>query len=46
MLEDNLNGFNSLHEIIQPISINRIEDGKFKSVGVIDDLDAFAPPEK
>jgi branched-chain amino acid transport system substrate-binding protein len=46
MLEDNLNGFNSLREIIQPISINRIENGKFKSVGVIDDLDAFAPPEK
>ena len=46
MLEDNLSGFNSLHEIIQPISVNRIEDGKFKSVGVIDDLDAFAPPEK
>jgi branched-chain amino acid transport system substrate-binding protein len=46
MLEDNLSGFNSLHEIIQPISVNRIEDGKFKSVGVINDLDAFAPPEK
>jgi branched-chain amino acid transport system substrate-binding protein len=46
MLEDNLTGFNSLHEIIQPISVNRIEDGKFKSAGVIDDLDAFAPQEK
>jgi branched-chain amino acid transport system substrate-binding protein len=46
MLEDNLSGFNSLHEIIQPISVNRIEDGKFKSAGVIDDLNAFAPPEK
>ena len=46
MLEDNLSGFNSLHEIIMPISVNRIKDGKFKSVGVINDLDAFAPPEK
>jgi branched-chain amino acid transport system substrate-binding protein len=46
MLEGNLNGFNSLHEIIMPISVNVIKDGKFKPVGVIDDLDAFAPPEK
>jgi branched-chain amino acid transport system substrate-binding protein len=46
MLEGALNGFNSLHEIIMPISVNVIKDGKFKSAGVIDDLDAFAPPEK
>jgi branched-chain amino acid transport system substrate-binding protein len=46
MLEGNMNGFNSLHEIIMPISVNVIKDGKFKSAGTITDLDAFAPPEK
>ena len=30
MLEGTLIGFNSLHEIIMPISVNVIEDGKFK----------------
>ena len=30
MLEGNLIGFNSLHEIIMPISVNVIKDGKFK----------------
>jgi branched-chain amino acid transport system substrate-binding protein len=46
MLEGNLNGFNSLHEIIMPISINVIKDGKFKFFAKLNDLDAFAPPEK
>jgi branched-chain amino acid transport system substrate-binding protein len=46
MLEGNLNGFNSLHEIIMPISVNVIKDGKFAAAGEITDLDAFAPPEK
>ncbi|MEA2950340.1 MAG: branched-chain amino acid transport system substrate-binding protein [Alphaproteobacteria bacterium] len=46
MLEGNLNGFNSLHEIIMPISVNAIKDGKFAAAGEIADLDAFAPPEK
>ena len=46
LLEGNLNGFNSLHEIIMPISVNEIKDGKFKPAGQITDLDAFAPPEK
>jgi branched-chain amino acid transport system substrate-binding protein len=46
MLEGNLNGFNSLHEIIMPISVNIIKDGKFVSAGEITDLDAFAPPER
>ena len=46
ILEGTLNGFNSLHEIIMPISVNVIKDGKFKSAGMITDLDAFAPPEK
>jgi branched-chain amino acid transport system substrate-binding protein len=41
-----LRGFNKLHEIIMPISVNVIKDGKFKPVGEITDLDAFAPPEK
>jgi branched-chain amino acid transport system substrate-binding protein len=46
MLEGNLNGFNSLHEIIMPISVNAIKDGKFAAAGEITDLDAFASPEK
>jgi branched-chain amino acid transport system substrate-binding protein len=46
MLEGNLIGFNSLHEIIMPISVNAIKDGKFQAAAQITDLDAFAPPEK
>jgi len=46
MLEGNLNSFNSLHEIIMPISVNVIKDGKFTAAAQINDLDAFAPPEK
>jgi branched-chain amino acid transport system substrate-binding protein len=46
MLEGNLNGFNKLHEILMPISVNVIKGGKFTSAAMITDLDAFAPPEK
>lgn len=46
ILEGTLIGFNSLHEIIMPISVNVIKDGKFKSAGMIMDLDVFAPPER
>jgi branched-chain amino acid transport system substrate-binding protein len=46
LLEGNMNGFNSLHEMIMPISVNEIKDGKFKAAGEITDLNAFAPPEK
>ncbi|MDB5607181.1 MAG: livK [Bradyrhizobium sp.] len=46
LLEGNMNAFNSLHEMIMPISVNVIKDEKFKSAGQITDLDAFAPPEK
>jgi len=46
ILEGKLNGFNSLHEIIMPISVNVIKDGKFTPAGVITDLDAFAAPER
>lgn len=46
LLEGNMNGFNSLHEMIMPISVNEIKDGKFKPAGEITDLNAFAPPEK
>ena len=46
ILEGNLIGFNSLHEMLMPISVNVIKDGKFKPAGVITDLTAFAPPEK
>jgi branched-chain amino acid transport system substrate-binding protein len=46
MLEGNLIGFNRLHEIIMPVSVNVIKDGKFVPAGEVTDLDAFAPPEK
>ena len=46
LLEGNMNGFNSLHEIIMPIQVNEIKDGKFAPAGRITDLNAFAPPEK
>jgi branched-chain amino acid transport system substrate-binding protein len=46
LLEGSMNGFNSLHEMIMPISVNEIKDGKFKPAGEITDLNAFAPPER
>lgn len=46
LLEGNMNGFNSLHEIIMPIHVNEIKDGKFAPAGSITDLNAFAPPGK
>ena len=46
LLEGNMNGFNSLHELVMPISINVIRDGHFRSAGQITNLDAFAPPER
>jgi branched-chain amino acid transport system substrate-binding protein len=46
LLEGNMNGFNSLHEMIMPIHVNEIKDGQFKPAGEIGDLNAFAPPEK
>ena len=45
-LEGSMNGFNSLHELLMPISVNVIKDGQFKPAGEITDLSAFAPPEK
>jgi len=46
LLEGNMNGFNSLHEMIMPIQVNEIKGGKFAPAGNINDLNAFAPPEK
>jgi branched-chain amino acid transport system substrate-binding protein len=46
LLTGTLIGFNSLHEVIMPISVNTVKDGKFKSFAQLDDLAAFAPPEK
>jgi branched-chain amino acid transport system substrate-binding protein len=45
-LEGSMSGFNSLHELLMPISVNVIKDGQFKPAGEITDLSAFAPPEK
>ncbi len=46
LLTGELIGFNSLHEVIMPISINVVKDGKMKFFAKLSDLDAFAPPEK
>jgi branched-chain amino acid transport system substrate-binding protein len=46
LLTGELIGFNNLHEIIQPISVNTIKDGKMTFFAKLDDLQAFAPPEK
>jgi len=46
LLTGDLIGFNNLHEIIMPISVNVIKDGKFKFFTKLGDLEAFAPPEK
>lgn len=46
LLEGSMNGFNNLHEMIMPIHVNEIKDGKFKAAGEVGDMDAFAPPEK
>jgi branched-chain amino acid transport system substrate-binding protein len=46
LLTGDLLGFNSLHEVIMPISVNVIKDGKITFFTNITDLDAFAPPEK
>jgi len=46
MLEGNLIGFTKKREIIMPVSVNVIKDGKFTFAGSVDDLDAIDPPEK
>ena len=46
LLTGELIGFNKLHEIIMPISVNVIKNGKLKFFAKLDDLEAFAPPEK
>jgi branched-chain amino acid transport system substrate-binding protein len=46
LLTGDLIDFNNLHEVIMTISVNVIKDGKFKFFSKIDDLAAFAPPEK
>ena len=46
LLTGELIGFNKLHEVIEPISVNVIKDGKMKFFAKLGDLEAFAPPEK
>jgi branched-chain amino acid transport system substrate-binding protein len=46
LLTGELIGFNNLHEVIMPISINVVADGKMKFFAKLGDLEAFAPPEK
>jgi len=44
-LDGNLIGFSKSREIIMPVSINVIKDGKFTFAATIDDLGAISPPE-
>src|SRR5260370_39491713 len=44
MLEGNLNGFNGLHEILMPISVNGIKEGKVTPAGLVHALASIAPP--
>jgi branched-chain amino acid transport system substrate-binding protein len=46
LLTGDLIGFNSLHEVIMPISVNVVKDGKMRLFAKLGDLGAFAPPEK
>jgi len=46
LLTGDLIGFNKLHEVVMPISVNVIKDGKMKFFAKLGDLEAFAPPEK
>jgi len=46
LLVGNLVGFNKLHEVIKPVSINIVKDGQFVHFATIDDLKLLAPPEK
>lgn len=46
LLTGDLIGFNSLHEVIMPINVNVVKDGHFQAYAKIDELSAFAPPEK
>ena len=46
LLTGDLIGFNNLHEVIMPISVNVIKDDRITFFTNISDLDAFAPPEK
>ena len=46
LLTGDLIGFNKLHEVIMPININVVKNGMFVSFAKLDDLAAFAPPDK
>jgi branched-chain amino acid transport system substrate-binding protein len=45
-LDGTLIGFNKLHEVIMPVDVNVIKDGKFTFYAAIKDLDVVAPPEQ
>jgi branched-chain amino acid transport system substrate-binding protein len=46
LLTGELIGFNKLHEVKQAISVNVIKDGKMTAFAKLNDLEAFAPPDK
>jgi branched-chain amino acid transport system substrate-binding protein len=46
LLTGDLISFNKLHEVIMAINVNEVKNGKFVSFAKLDDLAAFAPPDK
>jgi branched-chain amino acid transport system substrate-binding protein len=46
LLTGDLISFNKLHEVIMPINVNLVKNGMFVSFAKLDDLAAFAPPDK
>ena len=46
LLTGNLVGFNKLHEVIKPVSINVVKNNQFVHFATIDDLKLLAPPDK
>ena len=46
LLVGNLVGFNKLHEVIKPVSINVVKNNQFVHFATIDDLKLLAPPDK
>jgi branched-chain amino acid transport system substrate-binding protein len=45
MLNETLIGFNKLHEVIMPASVDVVKDGKFVHFSTIEDKKVLAPPE-
>jgi branched-chain amino acid transport system substrate-binding protein len=46
MLNETLVGFNKLHEVIMPASVDVVKEGKFVHFSTIEDKKVLAPPEE